>query len=350
MITCPADTECSLRHGSRATRPKGARLADHTGHTVRSVAIPDDPSETLRPFAVPITEPFALLTANSLTAMRDLVADTLAGDEPADLDPACLFLQEAAQLTSLGAPVGENRRSLLAMLVGVANDPWQNALDLVRAIANDMMRTPPPVWSSLTLARAVMEACLLTHYLLDDSISVSKRLARLAGVWHTDAEYQRKTAAAWHKDVPADVMMSGYARAALAECQITEKINKHGAVCGFIVGSESAPLDMNITEQAAKALPDWMPEPYRLASGAAHSRPWVIARGTALAEGTGQPFVGEAATLATALMVVVGSLMAAHRAWNSYFALGRDHVAEQLHQRMVSYLHAAMLLTSWERD
>jgi hypothetical protein len=308
------------------------------------VTIPSNTDGEFRWFTVPITEPFALLTSGALTGIRDLAAGVLSSDGPAELNRNCLFLQETAALSDLG-DVGERRKRLLAMLVKSANDMWQNALDLVQALAHDVTRTPTPVWSPLTLARSAMEACLLAHYLLDPSISASKRLARLAGVWHTDAEYQRKTSAAWGESIPPDKMMSGHTRTVLAECQITEKLNRHGGLCGFTVDGEDASLDMNITEEAARALPDWMPEPYRLTSGAAHSRPWVIARATELAKGTDRAFVGEAATLVTAVMVVTGSLMAAHSAWNGFFGLGRDDVAEQLHQRMVSYITGASLLT-----
>lgn len=299
----------------------------------------DDP---LRPFRVPITEPLVRLTSATLTGVRDLLASTTATKPAA----GCLWMQQAEQLGADDDAVAEHRRGVLALGISAANDVWQNALDLVAAIAHDVARTPPPVWSPLSLARGVLEAGLLCRYLMDPSISVQKRLARIAGVWRTDALYQHRTATAWgNPPAPGDGMLA-YVEAAMVDCQITEWCNSAGKVVGYVVDGERAPLDMNITDEAAKALPPWMPEPYRLASGAAHSRPWVIGRGSIIAQerGTGEVYAGEAATVAASVMLVFAVLASAHEAWNAYFGLDRDSVTGQLQERLQAYLTGALFI------
>lgn len=296
----------------------------------------------LRPLRVPIIEPFAHLTSAVLTDVREVLVSTTATDP----DPECLWFQQAVQLGGDEDSVANHRRALLGLGLQAANDIWQNALDLLAAIAHDVQRVPAPVWSPLSLARGVLEASLLSRYLLDPGISPKMRLARTAGLWHTDAQYELRTATAWGTPPAAGEGMLANVQTAMSECQIAEWRGKTGRLTGFDVDGERAPLDMNITEEAAAALPPWMPEPYRLSSGAAHSRPWVIGRGSVIAQerGTGEAYAGEAATVATSVMVAIAALGAAHEAWNQIFGLGRQDVAGTLQQRLEAYLHGVLFI------
>ncbi|WP_369388882.1 hypothetical protein AB5J72_15780 [Streptomyces sp. CG1] len=153
---------------------------------------------------------------------------------------------------------------------------------------------PPPVWSPLTLSRVVMEGELITEYRLDPAIPLNRRLARLAGVWRTDPTYAQRQAEA-HGYGPAQAtQMLNYVEDALQKCQATPRYGQRGKLAGYGFGSESASMDINITERATKVMPDWMPAPYRLTSGAVHNRPWTIGRAKDLANGDG--LAGEAAT------------------------------------------------------
>ncbi|MGW2284915.1 hypothetical protein [Streptomyces phaeochromogenes] len=227
--------------------------------------------------------------------------------ETFDQNTDSLFRKEAAELDGLGEPLRTERHRLHGMLLETASLTTDNALDHIRALEHDILRQPPPVWSPLMLNRVVMVGVLFSEYLFDPTIPLIGRLARLAGIWRTDATYAQKQAEA-HGQEPAEAgQMPAYVEAALQKCQATEWHNRQGKLIGYSFGSESAPfLDINITERAVKAMPDWLPAPYRLTSGEAHNRPWVIGRAKELAGGDG--LAGEAATVMAAVMVTLGAV------------------------------------------
>ncbi|MGW4974698.1 hypothetical protein [Streptomyces mirabilis] len=231
--------------------------------------------EAIRLFTVPITQEFAQEAAAILARFRELADEALRVEDPEAFarNTGSPFRTEAAELDALSEPLRSERRNLHGMLLDTANLTKDNAFDHVRALEHDILMQPPPVWSPLTLSRVVMEGVLFSEYLFDPTIPLNRRLARLAGMWRTDATYVQKQAEA-HGQEPAEAaQMLTYVEDALRKCQATEQHNKHGKLIGYSFGSESAALDINITERAAKAMPNWLPAPYRLTSGAAHNRP-----------------------------------------------------------------------------
>ncbi|MDX3233226.1 hypothetical protein [Streptomyces sp. ME19-01-6] len=274
--------------------------------------------EGVRPFAVPIKDDFAAAAAEVLRRYRELVEKCF----PDDWQPetGSRLVSDIETINANSDPVGTARGSLHGMLLEIAGLSWDTALDHVRALEHDIVRKPPPVWSPLVAARAVLESCLFLEYLIDPSISCALRLARCAGLWRKDTEHTAKLARVLgpEREVEA-VDLDAYVTQSLADANVVQRHNAKGKLVGYEVDGESAGLDYNITERVASALPSWLPTPYGLLSGAAHSRPWMTNRARNLAAGSDDRLVGEAATVMTALMVVMASLEMSLVAWQGYF-------------------------------
>ncbi|MDX3712744.1 hypothetical protein PV733_28155 [Streptomyces europaeiscabiei] len=278
-------------------------------------------------FAVPISEPFARAAAQVLKDLRELAA----GAFPEEVGgPDAPFRRDAAAFDAQSEPTREARRSMHGMIFDLAQLSWSNALDHVRALEQDVVMQPPPVWSPLTLSRAVMENCLFLHYLIDPDITGAKRLARCAGLWRTDVEHMEKAAKAFGPTQVAEIAKTkDYVLTALGDVGAVERTNPQGRLIGYEVDGEKSGLDINITEEA-KAMPSHLPAPYRILSGAAHGRPWMTNRARMLAEDSNDDLVGEAATVMTAVAVVTGALETALKAWRDYFGLDLGDSLEHL--------------------
>jgi len=298
--------------------------------------------EAVRLFTVPITEELAQEAAAILTRFRELADDALRVEDPEAFgrNTNSVFRREAAELDELPEPLRTERGSLHSLLLETASLTTENALDHVRALEHDILMQPPPVWSPLTLSRVVMEGVLFTEYLFDPTIPLNRRLARLAGMWRTDATYAQKQGEAHGYESAEAGQMLAYVEDALQKCQATERRNGQGKLIGYSFGSESASMDINITERATKVMPDWLPAPYRLTSGAAHNRPWMIGRAKDLAGGDG--FVGEAATVVAALMVAFGSIEVAVGVIGEYFGMDVTDALQQMEGERTAFLYRAI--------
>ncbi|QEU68197.1 hypothetical protein CP966_25320 [Streptomyces galilaeus] len=311
--------------------------------TVPSMSDVMPEGEAIRLFTVPISEELAQEAASILARFRDL-ADQALDVEDTDAfaqNTAALFRREAAEIATLGEPLRSERQSLHGLLLDTAGLTTNNALDHVRALEHDILMQPPPVWSPLTLSRVVMEGVLFAEYLFDPSIPLNKRLARLAGMWMTDATHVQKMAAAIGSEEQAHAAdMLAYVEDCLRKCQATERRNPSGKLIGYNIDGETAPMDMNITERAAAAMPDWLPAPYRLTSGAAHNRPWMIGRASTLAEGKG--LVGEAATVMAAVMVALGAVETVVKVFGEYFGVDVGDGLQQMEEERNLFLYRAI--------
>ncbi|WP_331739801.1 hypothetical protein OG590_39090 (plasmid) [Streptomyces goshikiensis] len=273
--------------------------------------------EAVRPFAVPITGKFAEAAAGVLKSYREKAENGFPDGAPAEGSP---FMTDIETMTAMAEPEATARRSLHSMLIDIVGLSFDTALDHVRSLEHDIVRDPAPVWSPLVSARAVLESCLFLEYLIDPSISCGLRLARCAGLWRKDTDHAAKAARVFGPEEHAQAAhMDAYVTRALAEAKVVERRNAKGTLVGYEVDGDTAPLDFSITERARTALPSWIPMPYGLLSGAAHSRPWMTDRARMAGMDTGSGLVGEAATVMTALMVAMASLEMSLRAWQGYF-------------------------------
>lgn len=299
--------------GERGTRKQGGPYP---------AAMTDDEmpeGEPVRPFAVPITGKFALAAAGVLKVYRERVENGFPETAPPAGSP---FMTDIAAMTAMAEPEATARLSLHSMLIDIVGLSFETALDHVRALEHDIVRDPAPVWSPLVSARAVLESCLFLEYLIDPSISCSLRLARCAGLWRKDTDHAANAARVFGPEQQAEAAkFDAYVTQALADAKAMERHNTKGKLVGYTVDGETANLDFVITERARIALPTWIPMPYGLLSGAAHSRPWMTDRARKTGAHTGSGLVGEAATVMTALMVAMASLEMSLKAWQGYFGL-----------------------------
>jgi hypothetical protein len=271
--------------------------------------------EEVRLMAVPITDAFAQAAAEVLREYWEMVEKSVTHPEPNEASP---FMAEVAIVNATPDPVGTARGSLHGMLLDIAGMSYDTALDHVRALEQDILRKPPPVWSPLVLARAVLESCLFFEYLFEPSIPGALRLARCAGLWRKDTDHSANLAKVLGPEHEADAAeLDIYVTQALDECDLTVRRSANGRITGYILDGEVSSLDYNITERARNSLPSWLPMPYGLLSGAAHSRPWMTDRARVVAKDSG--LVGEAATVMTAVMVAMASLEMCLKTWQGYF-------------------------------
>ncbi|MEU5218493.1 hypothetical protein AB0G79_20160 [Streptomyces sp. NPDC020807] len=299
--------------------------------------------EEIQLMAVPITEEFAEAAAEVLRGYRELVEKCVGHPEPTEGSP---FMAEVARINTTPDPLGTARGSLHAMLVEIAGMSFDTAIDHMRALEHDIVRKPPPVWSTLVMARAVLESALLVDYLFDPSISGALRLARCAGLWRKDTDHRTNLAKVLEREDEV-TEVDAYVTKALDECNIVARHNAKGKLTGYSADSEVSPLDYNITERAKGRLPSWMPMPYGLLSGAAHSRPWMTNRARVVAE-DGSGLVGEAATVMTAVMVAMASMEMCLRALQGYFGYALDTALAELDDyrklmslRLIGLAHAS---------
>lgn len=298
--------------------------------------------EAVRLFAVPITPELATAAAKILKRFRELADECLRVEDPEAFAKitASLFRKEHAELDQLSEPLRSERHNLHALLLETAALTKDNALDHVRALEHDLLMQPPPVWSPLTLSRVAMEGVVFSEYLLDPAIPLNRRLARVAGMWKTDATYAQKQGEAHGLDPAEAGQMLAYVEDALRKCQAVERLNPKGKLVGYSFGSESAPLDINITERVAKAMPVWLPAPYRLTSGAAHNRPWMIGRAKDLAGGEG--LAGEAATVIAAVMISMGAVETVVRIFGEYFGVDMSEGLHTMEEERKAFMYEAI--------
>ncbi len=256
----------------------------------------------IRPFGVPITRPFAQVCAAFLSTLRDLTGRAVAAPV---LAADSVFRGEVEALAAApDGPRKEARLGLHRLLLDAGHLTWAHAVDHVRALEHDVLMRPPPVWSPLALARVTLEGLAFTHYLYDPSVPLERRLARAAGLVVTEAHNEVQAA----KGFGPEEQAGAQARKKEAEQLVlaagaVARLDRSKRVTGYAVDGESARLDHRIGEQTRLFLPSWAQASYPLLSGAAHGRPWMIARAR-----SGAGWEGEAATVMAAVMTVAGAL------------------------------------------
>jgi len=195
-----------------------------------------------------------------------------------------------------------------------------HAVDHIHALANDMLRDPVPTWSPLTLSRPVQESTVWMCHLLTPSSSTETRLCRTAALWLDDSQPARAAASTFGAEHAAGVAdYHTFKLAELAAGGFTVDFASDQRPLRVRLGDAVASLRLNLTEEITRLMPEGAPSPYRLSSGAAHGRPWMLER-SATRTADGQ-LVGEGSTSGMAALTVMLCMRAWVTAWGGYFGL-----------------------------
>jgi hypothetical protein len=219
---------------------------------------------------VMISEEFAGAAADCVAELRRLAALSADVEEGSGAP----FFRDMAAIRELPEPAQEVRSRLIGLGLSGANVTWASADDHLRSLEGDLRRWPAPVWSTMTLARAIQESAVFVCYVAEPEISVHERLVRIAATWLQDVDYLAKAAPAWHPGRQAaqqdrqfridELLCGGF------------MLNSATAPTTVGLDGASAPVKLNVTARAKLLLSPEAPEAYRLASGAVHARPWFL--------------------------------------------------------------------------
>jgi hypothetical protein len=239
--------------------------------------------------------------------------------------PSGTFAQDLTAIDAVSPESAcEVRGKLHATVVEIISMLLAHATDHIRALAHDMQRDPVPVWSPLTLCRSVLESTVWMCHLLDPEISTDTRLCRIAALWLDDTQPARTAAATFGSEHAAGVdEHHSYKLNELEAGGFTIDVDRRQRPVRVRLGPAAAPLKLNMTEEITRLMPENAPSPYRLSSGAAHGRPWMLERSVSRTE-DGQ-LVGEGSTSEAAALAVMLCMEAWLTAWGSYFGLDVTH-------------------------
>ena len=292
----------------------------------------------IRPFGVPITRPFAQACVAFLGTLRGLTGRAVAA--PA-LTPDSVFRQEVEALTAApDGPRKDARLGLHRLLIDAGHLTWAHAVDHVRALEHDILMQPPPVWSPLALARVTLEGLAFTHYLYDPAVPLERRLARAVGLVVTEANKEVQAARGFgpEEQAGAQARKKEVDQLVLASGAVP-RLDRSRRVTGYAVDGESAPGDHKIGGQTRLVLPEWARTSYPLLSGAAHGRPWMIARAR-----SGDGWAGEAATVMAAVMTVAGALESGTATRSGYLNLDAGAVQSEMAAVREGFLRRSAVL------
>jgi hypothetical protein len=247
--------------------------------------------------------------------------------------PGGVFGHDLGVIAAAPTDARKVRSNLHATVVATVETFLTHALDHSRALANDMLRDPMPIWSPLTLCRTVQESTVWMCHLLDAEISAETRLCRLAALWLDDSQPARTAAMTFGAEHAANV--DEYHQFKLTELKLggfTVDIGSDRRPLRVRLGDAVAPLRLNLTDEVARLMPEGAPSPYRLGSGAVHGRPWMLERSvTRTADGQ---LVGEGSTSGMAALTVILCMEAWVTAWGNYFGLDVTGQISAIHADM----------------
>ncbi|MFC5663563.1 hypothetical protein ACFP3U_11290 [Kitasatospora misakiensis] len=173
------------------------------------------------------------------------------------------------------------RLTLHRIALGVGKITWSSGRDYLRAAAHDLTRhDPDAAWSTTSLVRSALEAEAGFGYLFKAESNVQKRLGRTASMLLTDARYVSQQARALGEPTISKIDSSAHgldricSHAGVRVLEDGERSKQQIEVGGARVSHE-----LVIANVISGFWPKEAVHPYTLLSGAAHSRPWMLASG-----------------------------------------------------------------------
>lgn len=211
-----------------------------------------------------------------------------------------------------------------------------SALDHLRSLPADLAREPGPTLSHLTLVRVALEAGGMFGYVTERGVDVKLLLARIAGIKIAD-NTTALTFAESHGDRPdlvagQQVAVDSFA-ALLAQAGVTHKLNKWGKVIETELDGHKTKGDISIGKAAVDFLGTGGPDPYKLLSGGAHSRPWLL--------GTNETTLPQAGSVIYALSITMELLLSWLERWAAYTGSDAATAARRVRQAMTITLQRA---------
>jgi hypothetical protein len=286
-----------------------------------------------------MSKEFALLISRTLASCASL-ADSFQVPGEGYL-PAGSFGADRAAIQRLDGRQKQVWEKLHATTATTAGMLLAHALDHVRGMCWDLQRQPVPIWSQLTLARAVLESTVLMCHLLDPSVSTEVRICRQAALWLDDSRNFRNAAATFGKDqAKAADEYYKFQLNELTEGGFDVEFDHKGRPIQVRLATVKVPLSLSTTDEAARILPRGAPSPYRLGSGAGHGRPWFLERSATVKAGGG--FEGEGTTALTAALTAMYCMIAWAPAWAGYFGVDGGDQVTQIRESMALMLRDGM--------
>ncbi len=138
------------------------------------------------------------------------------------------------------------------------------------------------------------------------------RLCGIAALWIEDSRPARTAASTIGAEHAADV--DAHHQFKLAELMaggFAIDVDARQRPLRVRLENAEAHVGLNLTHEVTKLMPAGAPSPYRLGSGAAHSRPWMLERSATRTQ-DGQ-LIGEGATAGTAALTVMICMRLGHR-------------------------------------
>jgi hypothetical protein len=142
---------------------------------------------------VPLTPDMARLIAQAVGTCRVHASEALSA-QGLDFQPAGPFKIDIDAINAAPPERQEVQGRIHATGIEAAELAFVNAQDHMLALESNVLRDPAPVWSSLTLCRAILESTVVSCHLLDPSITTDARLARIAALWLEDTSFAERSA------------------------------------------------------------------------------------------------------------------------------------------------------------
>jgi hypothetical protein len=197
-----------------------------------------------------------------------------------------------------------------------------NAMDHLVSLSHEFSRSPVPIWSCITLARAALEGFATAIYYLDGTITLNERLLRYAALHIYSSQENRKMNALFgdfspFKGVDFEQLEAEVIRRAQdSGIRLNEKKSK------VLRDGDEALISPSMTDMVMSALPDGNSMIYKLSSGAAHSQSWMISE--AWDPVTGR-LVPRSAIAATALRIAIVAAISFVRNLALYYGANMEY-------------------------
>jgi hypothetical protein len=196
-----------------------------------------------------------------------------------------------------GSPCLEDRRALAPRRRTTAARAWilaetcrqasritSNVTDHIAGLERCLAGDLAPVYSPMTLSRAVLDGCARVCHVLDSDASLETRLLRGAALLLDSSQEELAAVRTLPPDRPpmpgalkVVTRMHGNTCGWITSAGMDIRSDRGGRVTGLAWGTagKAVPVKINVSSEAERYFPE-VPAAYRMGSGIAHSAPWML--------------------------------------------------------------------------